>query len=239
MTHDTSNAFTGFSPESLAFFEQLTANNTKAWFEAHRFEYEKHLLIPLKQLVSDLVGTMLTIDPDLMVIPAVDRTISRIYRDTRFSRDKSPYKTCLWITFKRQSLDWKTAPCFFFEIRADGYRYGMGFYSADKGTMDRLREEIEQKPTAFRHAVAFLESQDTFVLEGETYRRVLRPDLPEDLQLWHRRKNLYLVCNRQPDKNLFTHGLINELRCGFELLAPLYGFLWRLKGEAGRVAMDR
>lgn len=120
-------AFTGFSPNSLEFFEGLTANNNRAWFEAHRDEYENYLLNPLKALVSDLAAPMLSIDPELITVPAVDKTISRIYQDTRFSRNKSPYKTRLWISFKRLSPDWKTAPCFFFEISADGYRYGMGF----------------------------------------------------------------------------------------------------------------
>ncbi|HEX9079731.1 MAG TPA: DUF2461 family protein, partial [Desulfuromonadaceae bacterium] len=59
-----SRCFTGLTPQSLAFFERLAANNHKAWFEAHRQEYEEHLLEPLKALVSDLAGPMLAIDPE-------------------------------------------------------------------------------------------------------------------------------------------------------------------------------
>ncbi|HEX9080075.1 MAG TPA: DUF2461 domain-containing protein, partial [Desulfuromonadaceae bacterium] len=201
----------------------------KAWFEAHRQEYEEHLLEPLKALVSDLAGPMLAIDPELVTIPAVDRTISRIYRDTRFSRNKSPYKTCLWITFKRQSPDWKTAPCFFFEIRADCYRYGMGFYGAERETMDNLRRYIENKPAEFRRAVACLGKQGTFVLEGERYKRPLDPALPDDLQEWHQRKNVYVVRNRVADGRLFTRAICDDLREGFRLLAPVYELLWRVR----------
>ena len=161
-----SNAFHGFSPHSLAFFEQLAAHNSKPWFEAHRDDYEEYLLEPLKELVSDLTPAMLALDPDLITTPAVDKTISRIYRDTRFSRNKSPYKTCLWITFKRRSPDWKSAPCFFFEISADLCRYGMGFYSAERTTMDNLRRFIETRPDEFRTAIACLAGQDIFNLEG-------------------------------------------------------------------------
>lgn len=232
MADKNSDAFTGFTPQTLEYFRSLAANNNKPWFEAHRGDYEKCLLEPLKALVADLSGFMFAIDPDLVTIPAVDRTISRIYRDTRFSRDKSPYKSCLWITFKRQSADWKDAPCYFFEITADSYRFGMGFYSASKETMDRLRQAIERNPARFRQATAFLGKQDTFAPEGEEYRRPLRPDLPEDLQQWHRRKNLYLVCNRQPDEALFTRGLVDELRQGFTLLAPFYDYLRQVKRSA-------
>ena len=222
--------FSGFTPESLSFFESLAANNNKTWFEDHRDDFEQYLMEPLKNLVSDLSGAMLAIDPELMTIPAVDKTISRIYRDTRFSRNKSPYKTCLWITFKRRSPDWKTAPCFFFEISADGYRYGMGFYSATKETMDNLRRFIEAKPAEFRKIAAAFGKQDTFTLEGDRYKRPLNPSQPDDLQLWHSRKNIYFICQRPVDGRIFTRGICDDLREGFGMLQPLYELLWRVCG---------
>jgi len=220
--------FNGFSPLAPAFFERLAVNNTKAWFEDHRDEYQELLLEPLKLLVSELADTMLALDPALITIPAVDKTISRIYRDTRFSRNKSPYKTCLWITFKRYSPDWKTAPCFFFEITADCYRYGMGFYSATRQTMGNLRRLIETKPEQFRATVAWLAQQDAFLLEGDCYKRPLNPTLPDDLQRWHCRKNIYLVCNREVDGRLFTQDIRDDLAAGFRQLQPLYELFWQM-----------
>jgi uncharacterized protein (TIGR02453 family) len=224
------NSFTGFLPESLAFFENLAAHNNKSWFEEHRDDFEQHLMEPLKNLVSDLSGAMLAIDPELVTIPAVDKTISRIYRDTRFSRNKSPYKTCLWITFKRRSPDWKSAPCFFFEISADGYRYGMGFYSASRETMDKLRRFIEAKPVEFRKIMTAFGRQSTFTLEGDRYKRPINPALPDDLQQWHSRKNIYAICQRPVDGRLFTKGICDDLQKGFGLLKPLYEVLWRVCG---------
>lgn len=133
------HGFKGFSQESLDFLGNLKANNNRMWYEANRQVYINCLLEPLQNLVVDIGAFMLTIDPYLEVTPAIDKTISRIYRDTRFSRDKSPYKSTMWITFKRPNKEWKDAPAFFFEISPDSYRYGMGFYSAGKKTMDRFR----------------------------------------------------------------------------------------------------
>ena len=220
--------FNGFSPLAPGFFERLAVNNNKAWFEAHRDECQELLLEPLKLLVSELADTMLAIDPALITLPAVDKTISRIYRDTRFSRNKSPYKTCLWITFKRSSPDWKTAPCFFFEITADSYRYGMGFYSASRQTMDNLRRLIETKPARFRATVAWLAKQQDFALEGDCYKRPLNPALPDDLQRWHCRRNIYLVCNREVDGRLFSQDICDDLAAGFRQLQPLYELFWQL-----------
>ncbi|WP_458250669.1 DUF2461 domain-containing protein [Geobacter anodireducens] len=223
-------SFHGFTPQTLDFLNALSVNNNREWFEAHRREYEKCLREPLKALVTELAGFMLSIDHDLVTLPG--RAVSRIHRDTRFSRDKSPYKTTMWITFKRPVVEWRDAPCYFFEITADSYRYGMGFYGASKETMDRLRGAIERRPIEFRQNVAFCGKQDCFVLEGEMYRRALRPDLPEDLQCWHQRKNVYLVCNKRPDKSLFTRNLVDDLRRGFGMLAPFYDYLWKVRMSA-------
>lgn len=224
------NSFCGFYPESLGYFERLAANNNKVWFEHHRDDFEHCLMEPLKGLVSDLSETMLAIDPELVTVPAMDKTISRIYRDTRFSRNKSPYKTALWISFKRRSPDWKTAPCFFFEISADGYRYGMGFYCATRETMDNLRRFMEAKPAEFRKTVAFFNTQSTFTLEGDRYKRPLNPGLPDDLQQWHNRKNIYFMCQRPVDGRIFTRGISDDLSEGFRMLKPLYKLLWRMCG---------
>ncbi len=229
--------FSGFTPATLDFLQSLAANNEKAWFEAHRAEYEQYLLAPMKSLVAELAGPLLAIDPELVTTPA--RAISRIHRDTRFSRNKSPYKSTIWLTFKRPVKEWQDAPCYFFELAPDSYRFGMGFYSAARETMDRLREAIECRPAEFQKATAFYARQDRFVLEGERYKRPLRPDLPDSLQEWHGRKSLYLVCNRQPDASLFMRRLADDLRQGFTLLAPFYGYLWKVKQAANRESRQR
>ncbi len=221
--------FNGFPVETLRFLSDLRLNNNKPWFEAHKGEYERFVLEPLQNLVMDIGPFMLTIDPDFEARPRVDKTISRIYRDTRFSHDKSPYKSCMWLTFKRPIKDWKDAPAYFLEITPDSYRYGMGFYSASKETMDRLRKASDGKPKEFMKAVSFYSKQQDFVVEGEKYKRVLNSGIPKDLQEWYQRKNLYLVCNREIDESFFSKELAEDLNSGFKLLAPFYQYLCRLK----------
>ncbi|MDA8210412.1 MAG: DUF2461 domain-containing protein [Clostridia bacterium] len=97
MVTETGESFKGFSKSTLDFLKNLKANNNKVWFETHKQDYQEYLLKPLKDLVMDLSSFMLSIDPYLETKPAVNKTISRIYRDTRFSKDKSPYKSTMWI----------------------------------------------------------------------------------------------------------------------------------------------
>jgi uncharacterized protein (TIGR02453 family) len=219
-------AFNGFSAATIEFLKDLRDNNNKEWFELHKPDYRHDLLEPLQALAAGLGPFMLSIDPDLEVSPA--RTISRIYRDTRFSRDKSPYKTSHWITFKRLRQEWQDFPAFFFEISPDSYRYGMGFYSASRQTMDNFRSAIDSKPTAFRAAISCCTRQKTFTIEGEQYKRPLKADVPGEFQDWYHRKSLYLVCNRQIEGNSIDKKLIKDLRSSFEMITPLYQFLCKV-----------
>jgi uncharacterized protein (TIGR02453 family) len=223
LTESDHSTFPGFPRQTPEFLRDLAANNRKAWFEAHRDQYATLLQDPLRHLAAALAAPLLAIDPDLATLPG--KVVSRIHRDTRFSRDKSPYKTTMWLTFKRPLKEWQDAPVFFFELAPDAYRYGMGFYAASRETMDALRRVIDTRPGAFRKAVAFLKNQDRFVVEGESYRRLLREGLPPDLASWYQRKNIYLVCNRQDVDGLFSQNLVSELSTGFNVLAPFYHWL--------------
>lgn len=229
MINEKISTFKGFSRKSLTFLKDLKANNTKAWFMENKQDYIEYLLTPLQNLVQDLSEFMLNIDPQLETRPAVSKTISRIYRDTRFSHDKSPYKNRMWLTFKRPIKNWQDAPSFFFEISPDSYRYGMGFFSASKDTMDKLRGKIDSKPKDFLKVLSLYTKQRIFVIEGEKYKRILNETQSEEILNWYQRKNLYFVCNKNIDEGLFTKDLIDDLITGFRLLSPFYHFLWELK----------
>ena len=221
--------FKGFSRKTLKFLRDLMTNNNKTWVENHRYDYEEFVLGPLRDLVTDLGDFMLDIDPRFEITPAVNKTISRIYRDTRFSKDKSPFRSTVWITFKNQNKDWTTRVCgYFFELSVNSYRYGMGFYDAAPAIMSRFREMIDNNPKEFLKAISFFDKQKTFVLEGEKYKRIIDKTKPEKIQHWYQRKNMYLVCNRKIDNTLFSSKLVDDLVFGFNTIAPFYHYLQKI-----------
>ena len=200
--------FSGFSQETLDFLKNITANNSKSLFEENRHIYEKYLLQPFKNLVADLAGDMLLIDGSFNVQPAVNKTISRIFRDTRFSKDKSLFRGNMWLTLKRNSENWKVEPAYFFEIFSDWYRYGMGYYSASRETMDLFRLTIDEKPTRFMKAIDFFHAQNLFELKGENYKRAIPNRHPPIIQPWYQKKSFYLVCNKKIENVLFSSQLV-------------------------------
>ncbi|MEW6482054.1 MAG: DUF2461 domain-containing protein [bacterium] len=218
--------FRGFRDNTCKFLKDLGKNNEKKWFETHRREYNEYLLTPLQNLVVDMGEFMLTIDPYFEIRPMIDKTISRIYRDTRFSPDKSLYRSNMWIVFKRPNKNWKDAPAYFFEIYPDWYRYGMGFYQASKDTMDAFREEIRKEPTKFLRIISKIKS---FEIKGELYKRPLWTDLPQEIQKYYQRKSFYMEYRKSIDEILFSPKLVDELVQKYEILRPLYLYLLDIK----------
>jgi len=229
ITDERQRCFDGFSRNTLRFLKGLKANNNKTWLEKHRNDYEEYILEPLRNLVTDLGEFMLEIDPYFEIAPVVNKTISRIYRDTRFSKDKSPFRSTVWITFKNQSRDWTTLVSgYFFELSLNSYKYGMGFYNAAPAIMSKFREMIDAEPKEFLQAISFFSKQKTFVLEGDKYKKIFDKSKPKEIQDWYQRKNLYLVCNRKIDDILFSSKLVDDLASGFNLVAPFYHYLQKI-----------
>jgi uncharacterized protein (TIGR02453 family) len=216
--------FNGFEPQALQFLKDLDLNNNKEWFERRRDEYEALILIPLRKLVMDLSPTMIDIDPQLELRPVVNKTISRIYRDTRFSKDKRIFRNHMWIAFKHPRKDWHDTPSWWFEIMPQGYTYGMGFYQASPSTMENFRHALETDLSGFKHMIKFLPGTPPFRLEGSMYKRLIANDLPENMQSWYQRRNLYVICKRPEEEVLYSPHLVDLLSSRFQALAALYHF---------------
>lgn len=216
-------AFKGFTPETIQFLKDLKENNYKEWFEAHRDVYEKELLNPFKSLVVALTPTMYNIDPTFEFRP--HRVMSRIYRDIRFSKNKDPYKTSLWITFQPPGVQWENYPGYFMELSDEGYFYGMGLYMPKKKLMDNFRENIEYNPTEFQKITQKTVLDRGFKLGGEDYKRPVANNLPEYFQQWIQKKNVWVSKSKPIGKELFSAHFADIMIEDFQSLEWLHNFL--------------
>jgi uncharacterized protein (TIGR02453 family) len=219
--------FPGFTPATFQFFAELEENNCKIWFDEHKPVYEAELLLPLQALANALSPFFASVDPQMDFRPA--KLISRIYRDIRFSHDKTPYKKHMWISFQRafprQSAEWMSFPGFYLEIGKEGSSFGMGLFDAQKKIMDSYRERIEYQPEYFRKIIAGLVEKQGFRIDGEEYKRPLPNKLDAYFQPWIQRKSLW-VSKQIPnsDSILFSEKLLARLEKEFALIQPLYDF---------------
>lgn len=219
--------FTGFTQAGLNFLQEVRKQNSREWFTNNRITYDNDLVKPFRLLVEQLAPNMLKIDQWFETKPAIGKTISRINRDTRFSHDKSIYRSRLWLTFKRPSKDWKESPCYFFEIAPDMYRYGLGYYCAPKQTMDIFRKEIAQDPNKFLDIVSCVKKP--FELVGDSYKRPLVKEQPESIATWYNRKDFAVMATSNHINDLFDPSLAKKLVKNFNKLTPLYDYLMRIE----------
>ncbi len=214
--------FSGFSTQGFSFLQNLAANNNRDWFLTHKADFESDVKAPLQNLSDALLPKMHAIDPKLSA------SISRIYRDTRFSKDKTPYKTNQWITFKRPYQNWQNTPAWFFAVEPHSFCFGMGYFCAERATMDKIRASILEKPQHFLQEIAFLQSGQ-FAIEGECYKRAIKGDIPQALQDFYQRKSFYLIANF-PARALASN-FATDLMNAFETLIPLYDSLWCIQNQ--------
>jgi len=221
------SSFTGFTHETLDFMNEIHLNNNRAWFDENRARYKAIVQSPFIELGRALAEPMSKIDPGFELRP--EKIISRINRDIRFSRDKSPYRSNVWISYKRPQIEWMEAPAFFFELMPDSYRYGMGFFNAGKNTMDLFRKEMTDREDEFLKIVSSISKKRIFSVEGEAYKRKIENTLHDSLQEWYQKKNIYLMRTCEIGDELFNGEIASILSAGFKSLESLYNFLWRIK----------
>lgn len=222
-----------YSQETLNFLIAVKENNSKEWFEAHRKEYEKYVIEPSRFFVQELDSLMFKIDQEFELAPKINKTISRIQRDTRFSKDKRLYKDKLWITFKKRGRSNTDYPTYFFELSPESFRYGMGFFKATPKTMDSLRTAIDENESSFYQLINEIETNKNVVLEGEMYKKNKYLGTNELVKNWYNRKNIYVVHNDSDVAKLFKKTFYSELKKDFSSFSKLYDyFVEILKKEA-------
>lgn len=150
------------SKETLDFLVENRLQNSRDWFHEHKSIYQEVVLAPLTELVEKLAPVMWEIDPLLITTPKVCKTISRIYRDTRYTKDKSLYREVMWIAFTRDKKQYDSPCGFVMEFSPNGFRYGCGYWQAPPDVMGALRELILKSDPAFRAAKKLMRARMCF-----------------------------------------------------------------------------
>ena len=140
--------FPGFPEEALTFFRGLARNNTREWFQPRKEIFEAKIKAPMLALVEALNADLGKFAPDYIADPK--KAVYRIYRDTRFSADKSPYKTHLAAVFPRRGGHRGSAPGFFFSIGAKEIGIAGGVYEPSPEQMLAIRTWLAENHAAFR-----------------------------------------------------------------------------------------
>ena len=105
----------------------------------------------------------------------------------------------------------------------------MGFYNASPVTMKQLRDSIDEDQKSFKKAISFYKKHSHFELEGEMYKKIFDKEKSPEIMEWYQRRNLYLISTHNVDSQLFGDTFIDKIVNDFNLLEPLYRYLWKIR----------
>src|SRR5512139_2618278 len=136
-----------FTQNTFRFLDELAAHNNKTWFEANRKNYELLVREPALDFIGEMAPLLASFAPVFRAEPRkMGGSLMRVYRDTRFSRDKTPYKTNIGIQFRHQLGKDIHAPGFYVHIAGDECFFGAGCWRPDPDALGRIRDLIAANP---------------------------------------------------------------------------------------------
>jgi uncharacterized protein (TIGR02453 family) len=157
-----------FTARTFAFLTTLASNNTREWFKAHQQDYEEFVRMPAMRLIDDMVDELPIVSPHFTAQPRkVGGSLMRVQRDTRFSRDKTPYKTNIGIQFRHERGKDIHAPGFYLHIAPDECFFGIGLWHPDATALARIREAIAEQSATWLAARDDKAFRRHFTLDGD------------------------------------------------------------------------
>ena len=221
-----------FSEQSFDFLMENRFMNSKEWFHEHKNIYDEHVLKPLTELAIEMGPTMEMLDPTIVTTPKINKVLSRIYRDTRFSKDKSLFRESMWLSFKKDKKEFRHYPEFFVAMNPQMLIYGCGYYYMKPETVKAMRVLIEENHPAFKKALKAYESQNVFTLDGDMYKRTKYPEYPENIRNWLDRKTICFTRYSMDFSLVFSDKLGETLCRDLVLMKDVYDFLILAENKA-------
>lgn len=220
-----------FGEELFAFLDDLRAHNDKAWFAANRARYEGAVLEPALVFIEDFAPRLEGISRHFRAdARASGGSLFRIHRDTRFSKDKTPYKTNIGIHFRHNAAKDAHAPGFYLHLERGSVFAGAGIWRPDGPTTQRLREAIVDDPDGWLGATRGKEFARRLRLDGDTLKRPPTGFDPQHPLVDDLRRKDFIALAELDERAACGDGFIDLYEGICRAAVPLQGFLCRALG---------
>lgn len=228
-----------FSPETFKFLRDLAKNNTRDWFLANKPRYEEQVRGPCLRLISDLAEPLKTISPQIVASARpVGGSLFRIHRDTRFSADKTPYKTHAGMTFHHAAtratargdagnaaMGRLDGPVFYLHLQPGECFAGGGIWHPQPETLRRIRDYMLSNPASWKKATRDPKFLKVFALGGEALSRPPRGYDPAHELIEDLRRKDFIASMKIDDGFLLRPDLVRQLVARYALMAPMMDWL--------------
>jgi len=223
-------SFIGFPKESITFLNDIRKNNTKEWFEAHRSKYEELIKEPSIAYVIEMGEHLQALVPTIKAKPKVNGSLFRIYRDIRFSKDKTPIKSRIGVIFWQGVGKRMQSSSFYMHFSPDEIFFAAGIRGFSKETLSAYRDYIKDE----KHRKELIKILDKlksmgYHLPEPKYKRVPR-EFDADMQHVELTKFASMFAYKEiaPDEILFCEKLVDYAYEIYEDLLPLQQWVYEM-----------
>jgi uncharacterized protein (TIGR02453 family) len=218
--------FQGFPKDFFTFFEDLKTNNNRVWFNENKNRYYSSVVNPISEFIVCIAPRLKKISRHYIANPRPSGgSMFRIYRDTRFSKDKTPYKTHAGVQFRHEAGKDAHAPGFYVHLAGDGVFFGGGVWNPAGPQLSRIRDYIADNARSWARIVNARKVKDVGGIKGDSLKR---PPRGFDAKHVHiedlKRKSFYIMTEVAPE-HAFKPEFIDEVTEGFRRAMPLNRFI--------------
>lgn len=225
-------AFKGLPKDFFTFFKELAKNNERPWFEANKQRYKDVVIAPLCDFMEAMAPRVAKISKHFVVDPRPNGgSMFRIYRDVRFGKDKSPYKTHAGVHFRHGLGKDAHVPGFYMHFAPDEVFFGGGVWMPEPAGLNKVRRTIADDPKAWKKVVedkAFVKAFKE--LRGEGLSRPPKGFDPEHPYIGDIKRKSFFAMHESSVKAAQSVGLVDEVEASFRAGKPLMAFLCKALG---------
>ena len=211
-----------FTQDYLDFFKELAANNNKDWFHGNKKRYEASVKKPFEEFVQDIINR--TSELDDRFAGEAKKAVFRIYRDVRFSNDKTPFKTHFGMSFSRQKPAFRGG--YYIHIQPGGSFIATGFWDPSKEDLLRIRKELETDADELRTLMAAENFKKAWGnLEGEEVKTAPKGFSKEGANIDLVRKKQYLFIQNFTDEEVLAPDFMTQVLDRFVKIRPFFDYM--------------
>ncbi len=215
-----------FTPALFAFLSDLRRNNTRPWFLKHRERFETLARDPVLRFIADLRPHMRKLSPQIVVDPSpVGGSMMRIYRDVRFARDKSPYKTSIIAHFGMKRGGDGPSPAFYLYLSPRQSSVGAGIWRPEPAELTKIRDAIVDDPARWRRATSARGVSAAGGMHEDSLKRVPRGFDPDHPLAQDLKRRSFALSAPLTDAQVVAPGVLQTVMTAFRASAPFVRLL--------------
>jgi len=220
-----------FNRELFDFFRDLKANNNRPWFQENKHRYEKDVKDPSLAFIASFAERAPEISSSIMAVPRITGgSMFRIYRDMRFSKDKTPYKSGAGIHFRHKRGKDVHAPGYYLHLEPGDVFAGCGIWKPNTETVTRIRRKIAEHPDQWQGIIQNIKFAKTFTLGGDSLKRPPKGFDPDHLLIEDLKRKDYLASIVLNEKIVCEPDFLDYYVELCKTAAPFMEFLTRAVG---------